>query len=286
MTSLLTIGPLYKTGIVKRPSAIVKSPYVADIHIHGEDTLAHTASLGCNGHVETGSNVYVLDTQSPQNKCRYRVCLSEFISGENAVIIGTNPKYAEVMAEQMLLQNKINILQNIRSYTREFTLCLPEYELDSRFDFSGIDSNGTPFIMEIKTVPLADYEDILPKERTKKLKNNPNIYSEMQFHEKVAYFPDGYRKSMNDPVSPRALKHVQELQRIKQMSKTRCILCFIIQRDDVSSFSPSHVDLEYRSAVLDAISGGVEVIAAVIRWEVNAYTGIGNAVFVKNVPVV
>lgn len=288
---LLEISLLLKTRVEKRPSLHIKSPYVADITIDGSEQFAHTASLGCNGYNDTGATVYVLDTQKPENKCRYRICITELSSkkkGANpeteSVLVGTHPKYAEDMAEQMLLQNKLSILCNVRSYIREFTICLPEHGLDSRFDFSGIDENGTPFLMEIKTVPLADYEDIPAKERAKKIKENPHVYDHIPFDEKVAYFPDGYRKSLNDPVSPRALKHVKELLQIKQMSRTRCILCFIIQRDDVSSFSPSVVDPEYRQAVFDAIAGGVEVVAAVVRWEVNA-SGYARAMFMKTVPI-
>jgi len=284
---LFSIGPLYKTYIVKRPSLHIKSPYVADIHIDGENELAHTASLGCNGYVETGATVYVLDTLKKENKCRYRVCLSQGpTSGHGHVLVGTNPKYAEEMGEQLLIQNKIPILPNIQSYTRELTISIPEHNLDSRFDFSGIDEHGIPFLMEIKTVPLADYEDILSKDRAKKIKENPDIYSHLAWDQKVAYFPDGYRKKMSDPVSPRALKHVQELQRIKQMSRTRCILCFIIQRDDVSCFSPSRVDPEYRAAVMEAMANGVEVVAVVVRWEISPEDNVGRTVFVKTVPIV
>ena len=30
----------------------------------------------------------------------------------------------------------------------------------------------------------------------------------------MSYFPDGYRKNANEPVSPRALKHIEELEKI------------------------------------------------------------------------
>jgi len=313
-TPLMTLPSLLRTQIVKRPSLHIKSPYVADIQVNGEDELAHTASLGCNGYNDAGANVYVLDTttnKKKDTKCKFRVCLTEVSLGDsnqmgenqmgdsmnqigekgysiadsNKVLVGTHPKYAEDMAEQLLLQNKMTILPNIRSYIREFTVCLPEHGIDSRFDFCGMDETGTPFLMEIKTVPLADYEDIPTKERKRKLRENPNIYSHIPCNQKVAYFPDGYRKSMDDPVSPRALKHVRELLKIKQISRTRCILCFIIQRDDVVAFSPSNVDPEYRQAVLDAIAGGVEVIAVVIKWIVDT-EGCGRATFIKTVPIV
>lgn len=282
---LLELSPLLKTRIEKRPSLHIKSPYVADINVDGTTELAHTAALGCSGYNETGCTVYVLDTKNTENKCRFRICLSELISGDNKVLVGTHPKYAEEMAEQLLLQNKLDILPNVRSYIREFTICLPEYGLDSRFDFSGMDQTGTPFLMEIKTVPLADYEDIPSKERKQKLRENPDVYAHIPFNEKVAYFPDGYRKHMNDPISPRALKHVRELLKIKQMSRTRCILCFIIQRDDVVAFSPSVIDPEYRQAVMDAIAGGVEVVAIVVKWEVNVH-GYARAMYMKTVPIV
>lgn len=276
-----------RAKVVMRPSIHIKSPYVADIDIDGQQSLAHTASLGCNGHIDAGAIVYVFDTMS-QNKCRYRVCMAELLDVsekkdlKNAVLVGTHPKYAEDMAEQMLLRNDIDILRNVRSYIREFTICLPAYSLDSRFDFSGIDENGTPFLMEIKTVPLADYEDIPAKERKKKVE--ANAYADIDYREKIAYFPDGYRKKKSDPVSPRALKHVRELHRIRNMSTTRCILCFVIQRDDVVAFTPSVVDPEYREAVAQAIDGGVEVIAIAVKWTVSD-DGIGEARFVKRVPV-
>jgi DNA-binding sugar fermentation-stimulating protein len=50
-------------------------------------------------------------------------------------------------------------------------------------------------------------------------------------------------------VSPRALKHIRELTLIKRESKTRCIMCYVIQRTDVDRFQPSIIDPEYREAV-------------------------------------
>jgi molybdopterin-guanine dinucleotide biosynthesis protein A len=44
------------------------------------------------------------------------------------------------------------------------------------------------FIMEVKNVPLADYEDITAKDRKGK------CYDDRPLNSKVAYFPDGYRK--------------------------------------------------------------------------------------------
>jgi len=125
--------------------------------------------------------------------------------------------------------------------------------------------------MEVKNVPLADYEDITAKDRKNK------CYDDRQYDSKVAYFPDGYRKKSSDPVSPRALKHIRELTLIKKESITRCIMCYVIQRTDVNRFQPSIIDPEYRQAVKEAIEAGVEIITLVIKW-----TNTGEAYFVRD----
>ena len=128
-----------------------------------------------------------------------------------------------------------------------------------------------PFIMEVKNVPLADYEDITAKDRKGK------CYDDRPLNSKVAYFPDGYRKKSTDTVSPRALKHIRELTLIKRESKTRCIMCYVIQRTDVDRFQPSIIDPEYRAAVKEAVEAGVEIITMVVQWTVD-----GAAHFVRD----
>ena len=77
------------------------------------------------------------------------------------------------------------------------------------------------------------------------------------------------------------MKHVQELTKIRKYSNVRCLLGFVIQRDDVSSFQASVIDPQYREAIQQAISTGVEIFALVIKWTEN-----GDAYFVTdNLPV-
>ena len=125
--------------------------------------------------------------------------------------------------------------------------------------------------MEVKNVPLADYEDVCIKDRKKM------CYDERAIDSKIAYFPDGYRKKSTDTVSPRALKHIRELTLIKKESITRCIMCYVIQRTDVDRFQPSIIDPEYRQAFKEAVEAGVEIITLVVRW-----TRDGEAYFVKD----
>jgi len=202
--------------------------------------------------------------------CEYRVYLSVIKERNNEIIVGIYPKLAEELTESAIKNNLLNILQNVRTYKRETPIYV-EGKVDSRFDFTGIDCNGIPFIMEVKNVPLADYEDVTAKDRKHKCYDNRCVDS------KVAYFPDGYRKKSTDTVSPRALKHIQELTLIKSESKTRCIMCYVIQRTDVSSFQPSIIDSKYREAFFEAIQSGVEIITLVVNW-----TKDGKAYFIKD----
>lgn len=273
---LLKLDGLIEGQVVKRPSKMIKTPYVADVKIENErEVLAHTASLGCCGLADAGASVLMTPMPIPKSKntkqkCQYRVYLSVIKEKGCEEIVGIHPKLAEELVENALKNNCLSRLQNVLSYKPE-TVIFVEGKVDSRFDFSGIDSNGVPFIMEVKNVPLADYEDITAKDR---LKQN---YDHRERNSKVAYFPDGYRKKSTDPVSPRALKHVRELTLIKKESITRCIMCFVIQRTDADRFQPSIIDPEYRQAVKEAIEAGVEIFTLVIKWNRN-----GEAYFIRD----
>ncbi len=283
-TLVLKLENLIEGNVVKRPSKFIKTPYVADIIPIGRDKsiLGHTASLGCCGLADVGATVLMApvpknkktnnknDNSTDKLKCEYRVYLSIFKERGNEMIIGIHPKLAEDLTENALKNNMLSRLLNVQRYKRETTIYV-EGKVDSRFDFSGVDKNGTPFLMEVKNVPLADYEDITAKDRKQK------CYDDRCQNSKVAYFPDGYRKKSTSPISPRALKHIRELTLIKKESITRCIMCYVIQRTDVDKFQPSIIDPEYRAAVKEAIDIGVEIITMVVGW-----TKDGEAYFVRD----
>jgi DNA-binding sugar fermentation-stimulating protein len=277
---LYKINNLIEGTVIKRPSKYIKTPYVADILTKNEEVLGHTASLGCCGLADVNATILMTlsktkkktkQTNKANLQCTHTVYLSVVVENEKEQIIGINPKLAEDLVESALNKNCLRILTNIKRYKRETTIHVKN-KINSRFDFTGIDENGLPFIMEVKNVPLADYED-LPKEKKMEKKD----YSEYPFDSKVAYFPDGYRKQSSEPVSPRALKHIKELTLIKLESKIRCIMCYVIQRTDVNRFQPSIIDPEYREAVKEALATGVEIITMVVSWDRN-----GEAYFIRD----
>lgn len=280
MSLMLNIDNLIEGTVLKRPSAYIKTPYVADIipfgKEKGDSILGHTAALGCCGLADVGATILMAPVVSKKNDdklhCEYRVYLSVIKERGQEFIVGIHPKLAEELVESALKNNLLSSLQNVLTYKRETAIYVPG-KVDSRFDFTGIDGNDVPFILEVKNVPLADYEDITAKDRKKRAA----LYDARDVGTKVAYFPDGYRKKVEDTVSPRALKHIKELTLIKKESKTRCIMCYVIQRTDVESFQPSVIDPEYRSAFYEAMNAGVEIITLVVRW-----TREGKAYFVKD----
>jgi len=232
--------PLIESKIIKRPSRECKSPYVADLLILDENinTLAHTPALGCCGLTDNQSNVYVIKKQNSK-KCTHSVELSIL---SNNILVGCNPKMAEILINNSLKKNYLNFLKNVNEFTREKKI------KNSRFDFYGKDENNIEFVMEVKNVPLA------------KMDNNTN--------KNISFFPDGYRKSKKEVVSPRALKHIQELEELKLEKKNniRCILCFVIQRNDIHSFMLSENDPIYKEAVIKAKYNGVEIRPVIFEW--------------------
>lgn len=280
---LMKIDGLIEGKIINRPSKYIKSPYVADILYNNEAVLGHTASLGCCGLANASSIILMTPTKSTSinPKCTHTVYLSLLQNGEHEQIIGIHPKLAEKLTETALKSNLLTSLQNIKSYRRETGVYIKD-KINSRFDFTGVDQYGIPFIMEVKNVPLADYEDVSAKERTTRREE----FSNRDVNSKVAYFPDGYRKKISDTVSPRALKHIRELTLIKtdlieSSNNIRCIMCYVIQRNDVNRFQPSIIDPEYRAAFIDAVNAGVEIITMVVSWNRN-----GEAIFIRdNLPI-
>jgi DNA-binding sugar fermentation-stimulating protein len=260
---LYKLDNLVEGKVFKRPSTYIKSPYVSDVKISDKNinicasdiVLTHSPSLGCCGLADKDASVLIvknnkLSTTTPKNQnglnCEYVL----YLSIQNNVIVGIHPKTAELLVESALNNNYLSTLENVLRYKRETSIYIQD-KVDSRFDFSGIDQNGIPFIMEVKNVPLAQ--------------------------DGIAYFPDGFRKISTEPISPRALKHITELTYIKKESKIRCIMCYVIQRTDVNLFQPSDKDPLYKKAFKEAIEAGIEIITMVVKWNKS-----GEADFIRD----
>tara|TARA_Y100000389_G_C17455892_1_gene518137 strand:- start:2023 stop:2871 length:849 start_codon:yes stop_codon:yes gene_type:complete len=258
MYKLFNIGELVKGTVIKRPSASCKTPYVADVLLEDNSVvLAHTTALGCCGLADKDATVLMTKIENKKNVCKYKILLSVVSEKGQIEYIGTDTGLPEKIVKKCLETNCIKSLLNCEKIESQKTY------MNSRFDFAGVDERGEEFILEVKNTPLADYVDCLAKE-----KKGMDL-SKYEYNDKIAYFPDGYRKKVKDTVSPRALKHVKELMEIKKTSNKRAIMCYVIQRTDVSSFQPSNIDPIYKEAVIEAYKNGVEILPLVIKWELN-----------------
>lgn len=267
---LYTLPLLIKAIIVNRPSKTIKSPYVADIQliddIDGEEQhhqvvyQAHSPSLGTSGLTDKGCYVYVIKNEGNKVKTDYTIYLSIYEEIEKGLTtnICTYPKIAEKLVEKALNSGLYEDLP-IKRLERE--KCF----LNSRFDFCGILEDDTEFILEVKCVPIANYENIDLK--TYQKNNKQQKYIDYDFNSKIAYFPEGYRKSKNVSMSPRACKHLQELTQIKlENPLKRCILIFVIQRIDFEYFTINKEDPIYYEFIQNALEQGVEIKFLVMNW--------------------
>ena len=63
---------------------------------------------------------------------------------------------------------------------------------------------------------------------------------------KIGVFPIGYRKSKNQPISERAIKHLDELGNNLENGTSEYSCClFVVGREDVTSFQPAKEDQFY-----------------------------------------
>ena len=250
--------------IKKRPSSICKSPYVADANETEE--LLHTPSLGCFGLVEANSKVICSEKKNTQGKCKYVVQLG-YDSISNTYI-STNPLLANQIANVLLEKRKIQFDFIYDEVLREKTIG------NSRFDFILKEKNKT-HVVEVKAVPIAFYENVPVKEYKKRK------YDDYVKEDKVGIFPVGYKKKKDDPVSERAIKHLQELGRLISMKEIESGTClFVVGRNDVTRFSPSKDDPHYCKAIKEAMDLGVNIRAVKIEWKDN------KAYFREEIPVV
>ncbi|MBA2405222.1 MAG: DNA/RNA nuclease SfsA [Bdellovibrionales bacterium] len=135
--------------------------------------------------------------------------------------IGVNTGNANKLAKLWLTQNRLPELMG-------YTTVVPEKKIGlSRIDFY-LEGHATrpPCYVEVKNVTL-------------------------KLHG-LAQFPDS--------VSERGQKHLKELIDIKK-SGLRAAMLYIVQRDDVASFTPAHtIDPQYAKLLKEAYQSGVEIL--------------------------
>jgi DNA-binding sugar fermentation-stimulating protein len=263
-----SINSIVEGFIIKRPSQYIKSPYVADVMIGGEEKLAHCPSLGLCGMITEGSLVFMTENTG-KTKTQYKVHAvlikeKESISDKNPtgqVIVGCDPILSNKIGKKLF--DKINFFNEYTHHKQEYSYG------NSRFDHY-YEINGKSVYVEIKSVPTCCYMAIesdskerkkIYKSRCYQIVENPSQYN------RRAVFPDGYKKTKDASVSERANKHLEELTNIVNNETSRACLCLFVMRSDCSAFQPAwQVDPRYNELFNKALDAGVEISVHRFDW--------------------
>jgi DNA-binding sugar fermentation-stimulating protein len=242
--------------VIKRPSASIKSPYVADIQFEdGTTAMCHTPGLGCCGLVEAGRVIYVEPAKSVSAKTSWTAILAECADETGTYTVGIHPLISQKAAASVL--DKLGYGPDI-CWEREVVV-----SDHTRLDYVGTLPNGKKVYVEVKNAMVSNMETIPRTERK-------------------ALFPDGFRKKKDMPVSERAVKHAETLGELARRPDTEAaILLFTVPRDDCGAgLEINPLDPIYCRAIWSAVRAGVKV------WGFSfCQTPATAMTFVKTVPV-
>jgi DNA-binding sugar fermentation-stimulating protein len=245
-----------RATVVKRPSASIKSPYVADIQFEdGSAALCHTPGLGCCGLVEAGRVIYVEPAKSTAAKTSWTAILAECTDETGVYTVGIHPLISQKAAASVL--DKLGFGPDV-AWERE--VAVNEH---TRLDYVGTLPNAKKVYVEVKNAMVSNMSSTIRAERK-------------------ALFPDGFRKKKDMPVSERAVKHAETLAELARRPDTEAaILLFTVPRDDCGAgLEINPLDPIYCRAIWSAVRAGVKI------WGFSfQHTPTTHMTFVKTVPV-
>jgi DNA-binding sugar fermentation-stimulating protein len=255
---------MQRVTVLKRPSATIKSPYVADIQLaDGTTAMCHTPGLGCCGLVEAGRVIYVEPAKSKTAKTAWTAVLSECSDETGIYTVGIHPLIAQKAASKVLDRLGYADIK----WRQEVTV--GEH---TRLDYVGTLPSGKKVYVEVKNAMVTN------------MITTPRA-------DRRALFPDGFRKKKDEPVSERAVKHAHTLGELAQQPDTEAaILLFTVPRDDCGAgLEINPLDPIYCRAIWSAVRAGVKVWGFSFKHtpatEMTEITEITEMVCVKTVPV-
>jgi DNA-binding sugar fermentation-stimulating protein len=249
------ISKMQRVTVLKRPSASIKSPYVADIQLDdGTVAMCHTPGLGCCGLVEAGRVIYVKPAASKTAKTAWTAVLAECTDETGVYTVGIHPMISQKAAAHVLDRlGYVGVIWKSEVVINEHT----------RLDYVGTLPTGKKVYVEVKNAMVSGMTSIPRASRR-------------------ALFPDGFRKKKDEPVSPRAVKHAETLAELALRPDTEAaILLYTVPRDDCGDgLEINPRDPIYCRAVWAAVRAGVKI------WGFSFTHTPGNEmVYEKSVPV-
>lgn len=246
---------MQRVTVVKRPSATIKSPYVADIQLpDGTTAMCHTPGLGCCGLVEAGRVIYVKPAKSKTAKTAWTAVLAECSDETGVYTVGIHPLIAQKAAAHVLDR------LGYKDITWQQEVSVDEH---TRLDYVGTLTSGKKVYVEVKNAMVSTMTDTARVDRR-------------------ALFPEGFRKKKDEPVSVRAVKHAQTLGELAGRPDTEAaILLFTVPRDDCEAgLEINPLDPIYCRAIWSAVHAGVKIWGFSFK-----HTPTTEMMCVKSVPV-
>jgi sugar fermentation stimulation protein A len=271
---------LKEAVVVARPSKVVRTPYVADIQFPGDERVyqAHAPSLGCSGLVEVGAHVYVHGKEPKEGGAKTtHTVFGTVVHGPYRV--GVNPMLANRMVRAIIEEGRADewttLGGGVASIQAEVVAG------DSRVDLCVKHKDGSRTWVEVKNVPLSHYRNDVKGCADYRAAAAQAVPAGLSTRDKVALFPDGYRKKKEDAVSPRATKHLDNLAELVA-GGDRAYCVFLCQRVDAVRFEPAALDGIYTAAFKAAVQAGVQVRCYITAWT----EGFAAANYYGELPVV
>jgi DNA-binding sugar fermentation-stimulating protein len=245
---LLTVGPLQLASVLRRPSSLNRSPFMADVRTWtfwpgsystvahaspsapptGDLLVAHAPALDCAGMVMAESLVLVrpnqptsADQKADQRKTQASIQFCREIREDGRFApVGYHPALSEQLVEQLIVGHQLDDLLGLYDQVdRQTTLG------DSRFDFLLHGAATVPdaphLLVEVKNVVGADYRaNSVPASRSPVgvyTREETNVADQAETGQppppfaRHAIFPHGAVKPPLGVVSSRAIKHVHGL---------------------------------------------------------------------------
>jgi DNA-binding sugar fermentation-stimulating protein len=246
---LHVIPTLHRVQVVARPSKSIKSPYVADIMLEdGSTALCHTPGLGCCGLVAPGKYIYVSKAANAKSKTAYTAQIAECADTEGTHYVGIHPMVSQAIAAKLLDRISTTVVWKSEVKVDDHT----------RLDFVGTSPEGKKIYVEVKNAMISLCTE--PRQTRR------------------AIFPEGFRKSKTDTVSPRAVKHAETLAALNALPDTEATyLLYIVPRNDCNEgLELNPTDPIYCKAVASAMDQGVNIRVFGLDFQQN-----GNVVFNK-----
>ncbi|KAG2435933.1 hypothetical protein HXX76_007128 [Chlamydomonas incerta] len=242
-TPLLDLGQLVAGKLVRRPSASVKTPYVADIQLlpaahpggeaaassaagaagegggsEGDMVLAHAPAMDCAGMVTPGATVYMSKSAprapgAPPAATSHAIQLVEDQRpGGTAAVVGYHPQLAERLAAELVRRR---LLEAALGAGRVVGLESQRTFGNTRVDYVLKMEDGSRMLLEVKNVVCADFPDVAggvpPGRPAVGVYKVPVPSGRLEHYSPTALFPHGAQKPKIKVVSDRAIKHVTEL---------------------------------------------------------------------------